>query len=509
LSLKAKWEFASGEGAWRMRITHHGQPTTSGRNGLLNRRQLLRLGSLGSLGLTLPGLLRAEAEGTVAGETNASGAASPIRSCILIFYYGGPSHIDTFDMKPSAPAEIRGQFGSIATGVPGLRVCEHLPETARLMDHLAIVRSMHHPMTNHNAAAFAALCGRDPLKGDLELLSNDRNDPPCYGATLSSTLPERQGLPTFVALPHVMYNVVQLPGQVAGFLGSSHDPFQVSADPSAADFHLGELELPGDLSLDRLDHRASLLRTLDSHCRRVEARLEVATRSVGSASPSAHPGGKSGLSADLDPRDIYTEKAFRLLHAPAVRRAFHLGLEDPKLQDRYGRNKLGQSVLLARRLVEAGVRFITVFDGQHNGQTANWDAHENVFGRLKNDLIPPADQAFAALIVDLKSRGLLEETLVIAMGEFGRTPKINSNAGRDHWPNCYSIVLAGGGIRGGTSFGSSDKFGAYPNSDAVTPADLAATLFWRFGLDPTREMIDLTGRPYRLADGQPIQALFA
>ena len=183
------------------------------------------------------------------------------------------------------------------------------------------------------------------------------------------------------------------------------------------------------------------------------------------------------MAPGLDPRDVYTEKAFRLLHSPAVRRAFHLGSEDPKLRDRYGRNKLGQSVLLARRLVEAGVRFVTVYDGQYNGQTANWDAHENVFGRLKNDLIPPADQAFAALIDDLSSRGLLEETLVIAMGEFGRTPKINGNAGRDHWPNCYSVVLAGGGVQGGITFGSSDKLGAYPDTDAVTPADLAATLF--------------------------------
>jgi uncharacterized protein (DUF1501 family) len=210
-----------------------------------------------------------------------------------------------------------------------------------------------------------------------------------------------------------------------------------------------------------------------------------------------------------DPRDVYTEKAFRLLHAPAVRRAFHLGSEDPKIRDRYGRNKLGQTVLLARRLVEAGVRFITVFDGQYNGQTANWDAHENVFGRLKNDLIPPADQAFSALVDDLCCRGLFEQTLVIAMGEFGRTPKINGNSGRDHWPNCYSVVLAGGGVRGGITYGSSDKLGAYPDADPVTPADLAATLFQRFGLDPAQEMNDLTGRPYKLADGQPIQPIFA
>ena len=234
----------------------------------LSRRQLLGIGSLGSLGLCLPRLLRAEAHTNAAVRASSAGRMPrPIRSCILIFHYGGPSHIDTFDMKPNAPAEIRGQFGSIATSVPGLRVCEHLPHTARVMDRIAVIRSMHHPMTNHNAAAFTTLSGRNPLKGDLELLGNDRNDPPCYGAILSATLREKQGFPTFVALPHVMYNVVQLPGQVAGFLGSAHNPFQVSADPSLPDFHLGELDLPGDLSLDRLDQRASLLNGLDEQHR--------------------------------------------------------------------------------------------------------------------------------------------------------------------------------------------------------------------------------------------------
>ena len=218
--------------------------------------------------------------------------------------------------------------------------------------------------------------------------------------------------------------------------------------------------------------------------------------------------GRNPLIPRNDPFDVYTKKALRLLHSPPVGRAFHLGAEDPKLRDRYGRNKLGQSVLLARRLVEAGVRFVTVYDGQHNGQDANWDAHQDVFGRLKNNLIPPADQAFATLIDDLTNRGLLDETLVIAMGEFGRTPKINATAGRDHWPHCYSVVLAGGGIQGGTIFGSSDKFGAYPDSDAVSPADLAATLFSRFGLDPANEVRDLTSRPYKLAEGKPIRALF-
>ena len=229
----------------------------------LNRRRILQIGCLGSLGLTLPRLLRAEAEGVGARKSTASRMVHrPIRSCILLFHYGGPSHIDTFDMKPTAPAEIRGPFGSIATKVPGFRVCEHLPRMAQVMDRLAVVRSMHHPMTNHNAAAFAALSGRNPLKGDLELLSNDRNDPPCLARSSSATLPEHHGLPTFVALPHVMYNVVQLPGQLAGFLGSAHNPFQVNGDPNAANFRLTDLDLPGDLSLSRLDDRASLLQSL-------------------------------------------------------------------------------------------------------------------------------------------------------------------------------------------------------------------------------------------------------
>src|SRR5262249_9115456 len=190
-------------------------------------------------------------------------------------------------------------------------------------------------------------------------------------------------------------------------------------------------------------------------------------------------------------------------------RAFDLSREGPALRDRYGRTTLGQSLLLARRLVEAGVRFVNVNDKVHNGQLANWDSHENNFGRLKNDLLPPADRAFSALIEDLEARGLLATTLVVALAEFGRTPQINRAAGRDHWPDCYSIVLAGGGIHGGAVYGASDKIGAFPAADPVTPGDLAATLFWRFGLDPAAEVHDLTGRPYRLAEGEPIRRLFA
>ena len=435
----------------------------------VDRRRLLRAGGFGLLGLNASSLLHASAPGRR--------ALTPVRSCILIFYYGGPSHLDTWDVKPKAPREVRGEFRTIATNVPGIRVSEHLPHSARVVDRLAIIRSLHHPMTNHNAAAFAALSGRAPAKGDLELLANDRNDPPCLGSVLSHELPESGGLPTFVALPHVMHNVVKLPGQVAGFLGSAHDPFQVASDPNAPAFRLEELELPGDVSADRLRCRESLLRRTE------------------------------GTTAARD-RDTYQSRAVRLLGSDAVRRAFRLDGEDPKLRDRYGRTKHGQSMLLARRLVESGVRFVTVYDHETNGQITNWDAHQDVFPRLKNDLLPPTDRAFAALIDDLTARDLLGSTLVIALGEFGRTPKINAQGGRDHWPYCFSAVLAGGGVRGGAVYGASDKIGAYPDLDGVSPGDLAATLFWRFGLDPTTEVPDLAGRPFRLADGQPLRSLF-
>ncbi len=445
----------------------------------LGRRRLLQIGGLGCLGLNLARLFRAD-------EARAAVPHAPkrIQSCILLFYYGGPSHLDTWDPKPDAPAEVRGQFRPIATRVPGVRVCEHLPRCARIMDRLAVVRSLHHPMRNHNAAAVEALCGRSPLKGDLELLADDGNSFPCYGAVLSTLRPGRRDVPGHVALPHVMTNVVQLPGQAGGFLGAAANPFQVNRDPNDPAFRVDELDLPADLPLARLEDRRSLLALVDAHGRRAErqARRRAMT--------------------------VYQERAFNLLRSEKLRRAFDLAREDDRLRERYGRTKLGQSLLLARRLVEAGVRLVNVNDKVTNGQTANWDSHENNFGRLKNDLLPPADQAFSALVEDLDARGLLDSTLVIALAEFGRTPKINPSAGRDHWPDCYSMVLAGSGVRGGLVYGSSDKIGAYPATDPVGTGDLAATLFWRFGLDPTTEIRDLTGRPYRAADGEPVQRLF-
>jgi hypothetical protein len=461
---------------------NHGRIHADYASRFISRRSLLRIGGLGSLGLTLSHLF--EARETRAAGSSGSQPGSAVKSCILLFYYGGPSHLDTWDMKPDAPSEVRGEFRSIPTAVPGIRVCEHLPRCARVMGKLAIVRSMHHPMRNHNSAAVEALCGRTPLKGDLELLADDLNSFPCYGSALSALTGGHQNVPTHVALPHVMHNVVTLPGQTAGFLGAAYNPFQVNKDPNGTDFGVGELELPADLPLARLDDRQSLLSIIDLQKARAE---RLARRRVMS---------------------LYQDRAFELLHSAQVRQAFDLSREAPSLRERYGRNTLGQSLLLARRLVEAGVHFVNVNDKIHNGQLANWDSHENNFSRLKDDLLPPADQAFSALIEDLYGRGLLDSTLVVALAEFGRTPRINKASGRDHWPDCYSIVMAGGGVRGGSVHGASDKIGAFPAADPVSSGDLAATLFWRFGLDPGAKIRDLTGRPYRLAEGEPIQRLF-
>lgn len=400
--------------------------------------------------------------------------APPVRSCILVFFYGGPSHLETFDPKPNAPAEIRGEYGSIATVVPGVRVSAHLPRMARLIDRAGLVRSMHHPMRNHNSAAAEALTGRTPAGGDQELLTDDPRGLPTLGSAVAYALGKRANLLPYVALPYTLYNVVQLPGQTPGLLGGAYDRFQVDGDPNGPDFRIAALD-----GTESLSDRAALLRQLDTTSLAGIAAHAVTNR----------------------------ERALRLYAAPEVRRMFDISKETPQVRDRYGRQRLGQSLLLARRLVEGGVNFVAVYDGQRNGQDANWDSHEKLFARHRQ-LIPPADQGLSALIEDLRTRGLLDSTLVVAMGEFGRTPKINGSGGRDHWPDCYTAVLAGGGIRGGAVYGASDRIGAYPAANPVTPADLAATIFWRFGLDPDAEVRDQTGRPFRLSEGAPLSPLF-
>jgi hypothetical protein len=434
---------------------------------MIARRRFLQTASLAGLGL---GLLPVPAR-------TARPAALPakrIRSCILLFSYGGPSHLDTIDPKPAAPAEVRGEYRTIATSVPGVRFCEHMPRMAKLLHRIALIRSLHHPMRNHNSAAAETLTGRTPAGGDQELLTDDPRGLPTIGSAVSYGLGARAGVLPYVALPYTLYNVVQLPGQSPGLLGGVYDRFQVEGDPSAADFRVAAFTESGDLA-----GRAALLRRLDH---------------------ASLPGRAARATA-------YRDRALRLLASPKVRPLFDLSREPRRLRERYGQHRLGQSLLLARRLVEGGVNFVAAFDGQTNGQDANWDSHEKLFARHRQ-LIPPTDQALSALLEDLDARGLLESTLIVVLGEFGRTPRINKNGGRDHWPDCYSVLLAGGGATGGAVHGSSDKIGAYPAADPVTPGDLAATIFWRFGIDPATEVVDQTNRPFRLAEGEPLRKLF-
>jgi hypothetical protein len=465
----------------------------------LSRRRLLQLSGQGCLGLSLAGLLRAQAAQAVRPPERPVPAR--IKSCILVFYYGGPSHLDTFDMKPDAPVEVRGEFKPIATTASGVRVCEHLPRLARLMHKVAVIRTMHHANHLHDSAAIETLTGR-PIGGpDRELFAPTPQFFPSYGSVLSYVIRDQRLDVAYAILPFLFHNVVDVPCQGAGFLGAAHDPFLISVDSDAKAYRAETLTLADNLPPARLGGRRELLDALGS-----------------------------GVSAGAAPEmHGFYDRAFQLLGSDAVRRALDVTREEPRTRERYGfgsgpvavgegggggngaemgaaRNMRGQNLLLARRLVEAGVPFVHVNDFKQQGQ--NWDAHFKVFNQHRTHLLPGADQSLSALLEDLDTRGLLDTTLVVVTGEFGRTPRINKDGGRDHWPECYSVLLAGGGVNGGSVFGASDKIGAYPDTDPVTPADLAATIFWRFGIDPATEIHDLGGRPYKLTEGQPLRKLF-
>ncbi len=465
----------------------------------LPRREFLRLGGLSLAGLNLPELL--------AGEARA--AARPVsrkqaRSCIVFFLEGGPSHIDLWDMKPEAPAEIRGEFQPIATTAPGVQVCEHLSLLARQMHHLALVRSVHHSITDHNASSYYSLTGRSPINGSrLIVADSPRNFPP-YGAVLAKLRPSNRPLPAFVHIPDLLFNCgSRIAGQSAGFLGASYDPF-VTGDPSLPRYQVpGMTPLP-EVSLDRLGQRGSLLKDLD--------------RTLGSL----------GAQPSLDRLDEFYRRAYGLLSSVEARKAFDLTQEPLAVRERYGMDPgtprkgsrsggglphLGQCLLLTRRLIEAGVRLVTVCAGRRADQA--WDTHSGHFQALKH-AVPALDRAFSALLEDLAQRGLLEETLVVAIGEFGRTPKIGhaiteagaTPDGRDHWPYCYTVLFAGAGIPGGAVYGASDKLGAYPSREPVTPEGITATIYAALGIPPDTEIRDpLLGQPHRLILGQPISAL--
>jgi hypothetical protein len=439
------------------------------------RRRFLHFTGLGALSLFWDGWRRAEAAGS-AGRATA-------RSVILIFNAGAPSHIDLFDPKPNAPDNVRGPYKPLATRAVGVRVSELLPRLAERAHRYAIVRTVHHKHGQHNSGMYWSIVGR-PYRIDNTLINPSRSDYPSFG-TLVGWLARHDGysgaLPPYVITPapHCDSTAYITPGQFGGCLGAAHDPLVVRADPNAPGFQVPNLSPAADLTAERLGGRKVL---------------------QGALGPTP-PWGRPGQFRDFE---VNNDKAFALVGSPAVRAAFDLSREDPRLRDRYGRHTWGQSHLLARRLVEAGVRFVTTV----NGPSIVWDTHNDNFRQLKNRLVPPMEHAFAALLDDLEERGLLDSTLVIWMGDFGRTPLINGTGGRDHWPPCYSMVLAGGGIRGGLVVGESDSRGAFPKDFPVTPADIHATVFTALGYDPHRVTYQSPeGRPFPLSDGTPIRPL--
>ncbi len=462
---------------------------------LLPRREVLRAGSLGLFGLGLPQLLRGHA--VLGGEPLAAAAAADstfgrAKACILLFMWGGPAHQDTWDMKPLAPAEIRGEFKPISTKVPGIHICEHFPELAKRTDQLSIVRSMTHTDVNHTSGTHFLLTGQAP-NSSAEL----RNDWPHIGAVLARLGRGRDPLPPFVSMRPKLDNdvprfVEQSKGQGAGWLGQGFDPLSIDANPALADYRVGEFRLPSEISLARLDTRRSLLDKLNDKAR-----------------------GRDNQA--IDTMDRHVHRAFDILHSATGAGAFDLAEEPVEVRERYGLNPHGQSVLQARRLVERGVPLVTVFwpsDGIKN-VSVYWDTHNRNFVDLRERLMPPADQAFSALLDDLQERNMLDETLIVWTGEFGRTPRVgqrNSDAGagrdgRDHWPGCFTSVLAGGGIRGGVVYGSSDRQAAYPASNPVSPVDLVATVYHLLGVPPHLTLPDQQGRPLVICPGTPIREL--
>ena len=436
------------------------------------RRTLLKLGAVGLTGLSLPSLLRAERSGAV--------RKPKAKSVILLFQFGGASHIDTFDPKPNAPAEVRGEFKTIATKTPGLLVTEHLPKLAARSDKYAVVRSVRHSKGAHNSGAYYSLTGREQLTA-IVTANASATDFPHPGSVVDYLTPDRGKVPASVALPWMIADgPFRTPGEFAGFLGKAYDPLWALGDPNKKDFKVTELTLPDGIGVNRVGDREAIRDDL--------AKL----------SQLADGAAAKGMGE-------YQARAVDLLTSPETQKAFAIGEEPAALREKYGRNTYGQSVLLARRLVEAGVRFVTVYYSRGIG---GWDTHKDNFKTLKDSRLPHTDAALSALIDDLSDRGLLDETLVYWTGDFGRTPKINKDAGRDHWPPCQSVVMFGGGIRGGATYGASDPSGAYPKDDPLRPDDVTATVYHALGLDPATEVQDQLKRPMPISAGQPIWPLF-
>ena len=415
------------------------------------RRDFLQLGMLSALGMSVTDLLRWQAL-----------AAKPAKevSCILVWLDGGPTHLDTFDPKPNAPKEVRGPFGTIPTVLPGVRLSEHMPLTAKAMGDIALVRSLTHELGNHNTGRHYLMTGHRPTPVVTY---------PSLGSVLAKETGFSRALPPYVVVPDaVEYSR-------AGYLPGAFGPFAVGGDPSRPGFRVRDLNAPEGVTFQVESRRREMLRRLDDFSREVEA---------GPATQS---------------RDAFYQQAYKLLGSVAAKKAFDLAKESPVMRHRYGRNRVGQSCLLARRLVEAGVRFVTVVD-------RGWDTHQDIARNLPDarfrgsGKLPALDRAYATLLADLRDRGLLGSTLVVLMGEFGRTPKINNRAGRDHWPRAGFVSFAGGGVKGGQVIGSTDAHGEVPADMPVRPEDVAFSMLRLLGVDPGREYTAPGGRPLKILD---------
>jgi len=428
----------------------------------VTRRDVLRVGSLAALGLTLPGFLelRARASG---------GRADREVSCILLWLQGGISHIDSFDPKPEAPAEIRGEFGVIASNVPGIQLCDPLPQLAQHQDKYSILRSLN-PRNGSHGVADAYMLSGHPFNQALTY--------PSYGAVVAKEQGDRNAMPPYVQLSAFIDQ--RFGGGVAGFLGDQYNPFVLPGDASTPNFTVRDVVLPGGVDRGRFQRRMKVLHAVDTWQRRME----------GDTGPAA-----------LEAADTFYQKAYNLVTAPHAKKAFDIHSEDPRLRDRYGRNSLGQGCLLARRLIEAGVRFVTVTDG-------GWDTHQNNFTSLKSRLLPRLDAAFSSLLQDLADRGQLDSTVVLVLSDFGRTPKVNPSAGRDHWSTAGIALLAGGGIRPAVAVGRTNALAEQPTEAPYHTEDVAATIYHCLGipLDTTHHTPD--GRPVQVNyDGRVIREL--
>lgn len=456
----------------------------------LRRREWLRVGGLSAFGLSLGNLAAVQSQASFAHQSPSFGRA---KACIVLFMLGGPPQHETWDPKPLAPAEIRGSFGTIATATPGLRVGELMPLTAKLTDRIAVLRAMSTNDNAHSSSGYWMLTGRPHAPTNSENATPGApNDWPCMAAMVRHLRGDQSSLPAAVRLPEEIWNTGHIvwPGQDAGWLGDAADPWLVTCDPSQANFQVGDIALPSDLSVQRLLQRRMLL---DDMNRRTP---QVSTSSQLQAAQSRWSG--------------FQHKAIELLQSESARAAFALDQETSATRERYGRNRFGQSVLLARRLVEAGVSLVQVnwtrWPNDDNAAPA-WDTHRHNAKRCKEALMPPMDMAYSALLEDLEQRGLLDETLVVWMGEFGRSPKINAAGGRDHWGHVFSVALAGGGVQGGAVHGQSDRHGGYPIEGRVEPQDLSATIFHLLGYAPETQLIDKVGRPLAISHGKVIEAI--